>query len=132
MALHSWNLQKAVYTRLTGDATLMALITGVYDDVPEDSTYPYCVIGEESAINSGTKTVDAVEHSLSLHVWSRYRGLYEIKTIMERIYTLLHDYDLSVTDVSFINLRQEFETTIVDADGITRHGIIRFRAVVFD
>ena len=53
MALHSFALQQSVFTTMTG-GTLTDVdgtsITGrVYDDVPEGSTYPYVVIGEETA-----------------------------------------------------------------------------------
>ena len=132
MSLHSFDLASTVYTALTGDATLMALVEGVYDDVPQDTPYPYIVVGEETTINAGTMTVDGLEHTLTLHVWSRYRGLKETKQIMERIYTLLHNSNLTVTGASLVNLRQEFSSTFVDAEGLTRHGVIRFRAMVFD
>lgn len=132
MSLHSFNLASAIYSRLTGDATLMGLVEGIYDDVPQDTDYPYVVIGEETTLNNGSKTLDGLEHTLTLHVWSRYRGLKETKQIMERIYALLHTYDLAVTGASLVNLRQEFSSTFVDADGLTRHGVIRFRAMVFD
>jgi hypothetical protein len=132
MSLYSFNLASTVYAALTGDATLMGLVEGVYDDVPQDTDYPYIVVGEETTINAGTMTVDGLEHTLTIHVWSRYRGLKETKQIMERIYTLLHNSNLTVTGASLVNLRQEFSSTFVDADGLTRHGVIRFRAMVFD
>lgn len=132
MSLHSFNVATAIYSRLTGDATLVGLVEGIYDDVPQDTAYPYVVIGEETTVNNGSKTLDGQEYTLTLHVWSRYRGFKEVKQIMERIYTLLHNYDLSATGASVANLRQEFTSTLMDADGLTRHGVIRFRAAVFD
>jgi hypothetical protein len=132
MSLHSFNLASAVYSRLTGDTTLMSIVEGVYDDVPQDTEYPYVVIGEETTINNGSKTLDGQEYTITIHVWSRYRGFKETKQIMERIYTLLHNYALAVTGASLVNLRQEFTSTLMDADGLTRHGIIRFRAAIFD
>lgn len=134
MGLHSWPLQQAIFSELNG-----AGITGegsvsvsVYDDVPEGATYPYIVIGEETANNVSVKDKDAHEHTLTLHVWSQYRGRKEIKTIMQEIYTELHDNAISVSGASLVNLKQEFERTLMESDGITRHGVIRFRAVVFD
>ena len=135
MALHSFALQQAIFTALDGatinDADGNA-ITGVFDDVPENTAYPYVVIGEETATNIDTKDKDAHEHTLTIHVWSQYRGRKEIKNIMSQIYTLLHNVAISVTGASLVQIRHEFARTLLENDGITRHGIIRFRAVVFD
>jgi len=132
MALHTSNLRNAIYTRLTSDATLMALITGVYDDVPEITSYPYVVLGDDSDINYGTKTLDGVQYVINIHAWSRNRGVKEATEILERIYYLLHEYAIVVTGASAVHIRQEFNTVLTDDDGITRHGIIRFRVVIFD
>jgi len=134
MALHSWSLQKAIYAKLN-DATISGASVSdvpVYDDVPEGTAAPYINIGEETAINDGTKTVDAVEHTLTIHIWSEYRGRYEIKHIMQQVYQNLHNTAITVSGASLVNIRQEFATTLEEADGITRHGVMRFRAIVFD
>jgi len=134
MALHSWNLQKAIYAKLN-DATISGASVSdvpIYDDVPEGTVAPYINIGEETAINDGTKTVDAVEHTLTIHIWSEYRGRYEIKHIMQQVYQNLHNTAITVSGASLVNIRQEFATTLEEADGITRHGVMRFRAIVFD
>ena len=147
MSLHSWPLQQAIFSKLNG-ASLVNYdgdaITGVFDDVPEQTVYPYLpegmprenfpyvVIGEETATENGTKDVDAHEHTLTIHVWSQYRGLQDIKKIMQQIYTQLHNTAISVSGANLVNIRHEFETTLLEQDGITRHGVMRFRAVVFD
>ena len=135
MALHSFALQQAIFTALDGatinDADGNA-ITGVFDDVPENTAYPYVVIGEETATNIDTKDKDAHEHTLTIHVWSQYSGRKEIKNIMSSVYTTLHNASITVSGASLVNIRHEFENTLTEADGITRHGVMRFRAVVFD
>ncbi len=135
MALHSFALQQAIFTALD-NATINDVsgnsITGVFDDVPENTAYPYVVIGEETATNIDTKDKDAHEHTLTIHVWSQYRGRKEIKNIMSSVYTTLHNASITVSGASLVNIRHEFENTLTEADGITRHGVMRFRAVVFD
>ena len=54
------------------------------------------------------------------------------KQIMAKIYDLLHNVTLTVTNATFVNIREEFTSTMMDSDGITRHGIMRFRVVLFD
>tara|TARA_R110002167_G_scaffold34895_2_gene111461 strand:- start:1149 stop:1553 length:405 start_codon:yes stop_codon:yes gene_type:complete len=133
MSLHSWEVQKAIFTALTGSVTgLGAANVSVYDDVPENTSYPYVVIGEETATNNGTKTLDGMEHTLTIHAWSQYRGRREIKEIMQSIYQSLHNTAITVAGASLVNIRQEFNTTLAETDGITRHGVMRFRAIVFD
>ena len=135
MALHSFALQQAIFSALD-NATINDVdgnsITGVFDDVPENTAYPYVVIGEETATNIDTKDKDAHEHTLVIHVWSQYRGRKEIKNIMSSVYTTLHNASITVSGASLVNIRHEFENTLTEADGITRHGVMRFRAVVFD
>lgn len=133
MALHSWNLQKALFTALDGNVTgIDDASVSVYDDVPENTAYPYVILGEETTANNGSKTVDGVEHTITIHVWSQYRGRREIKEIMESVYSLLHEADISVTGASLVHIRQEFSNTLMENDGITRHGVMRFRVVMFD
>lgn len=134
MSLHSKNLQIAIFNTLSNDSTLDTLIGNnrIYDEVPQGTSYPYVHIGEETTIDGGVKDKDAQEFTQTIHIWSRYRGGKETKEIAERIYTLLHNVDISVSNASFINSRNEFFTILLDDDGLTRHGIMRFRMVVFD
>ncbi len=135
MGLHSWNLQKAIYSTLvSANITDEAgnAIVGVFDDIPEGTAYPYIVIGDDTATNISAKGKDIHEHTLNIHIWSQYRGRRDIKEIMGRVYTALNDISLSVSGALGINIKHEFDTTIVEGDGITRHGIMRFRAVVSD
>ena len=126
-------LLQAIFKALDGNVTGIDIASvSVYDDVPENTAYPYVILGEETSANSGTKSLDAIEHTLTLHVWSQYRGRREIKEIMQSVYSLLHNTAITVTGASLVNIRQEFNNTLMENDGITRHGVMRFRAVVFD
>jgi hypothetical protein len=48
---------------------------------------------------------------------------------MDKIHDLLHDVSLAVSGVNLINLRFEYSDIMRDPDGITRHGVMRFRAI---
>jgi len=131
MSVGQFALQTAVYTALSNDSTLTSTYSAsVYDDVPESTSYPFVAIGEDSAIDYGTKDVNGADSSVNIHVWSEYKGSKETKNIMDRIHTLLHDSSLSVTGFNLINLRWEFSDIMRDPDGITRHGVMRFRAIL--
>ena len=132
MSEHSLALQKTIFDALDTDSTLQSKVTDVYDFVPENTAFPYVKLGEDTAIDNGTKTLQGNEHTLVVHTFSRYRGSKEIKDIMARIYTLLHESSLTVSGASLVNLRFEFSDVLKENDGLTTHGLQRFRAIVFD
>ena len=132
MSLHGFALQESIYSTLNGDSTLGALIQGVFDSVPDGQTLPVVTIGTQSTSDNGTKTLDARDYIFNVDVYSDYRGMKEIKNIQKEIYRLLHESSLSVSGASFVNCRCEFTTDILEDDGVTRHGVMRFRAYVTD
>ena len=132
MSDHSLALQKKVFDALDGDSTLQSLVTDVFDFVPENTAFPYVKVGEETSVDNGTKTLQGNDHTLVIHTFSRYRGSKETKEIMSRIYALLHESSLTVSGASLVNLRFEFSDIIKENDGLTTHGLQRFRAMVFD
>ena len=132
MSDHSLGLQKTIFDALDGDSTLQSLVTDVFDFVPENTAFPYVKVGEETSVDNGTKTLQGNEHTLVIHTFSIYRGSKETKEIMSRIYALLHESSLTITGASLVNLRFEFSDIIKENDGLTTHGLQRFRAMVFD
>lgn len=133
MSTGQWALQQAIYSELSGDSELTSTLgASVYDDVPDHQavTFPYVNIGEDTTLDYSTKDLVGSETTLNMHVWSRYRGSKEVKQIMDRVHSLLHDSNLTVTGRNLINLRVEFSDVLRDPDGITRHGVMRFRAVM--
>ena len=76
MAYHSFDLQTSLYNLLSGDSALDTLIGNnkIFDNVPQNTSYPYVILSNESAQNTGTKTLDGNEYSIDVEVWSQYRG----------------------------------------------------------
>ena len=132
MSYHGFALQEALYSRLNGDSTLGNLVSGVYDAVPDDTAMPICVIGPSTSTDDATKTLDARDYIFNVDVWSDYRGMKETKNIVKQVYSLLHEYALSVSGASLVILRCEFTTEVLEDNGVTRHGVMRFRAFVTD
>ena len=131
-----WVVQQAIYTALTGAAAVTALVgTRIFDHVPQDTwpassgtTFPpYIVIGDATATEFDTKTEDGMEQAITIDIWSRYRGMSEIKRIMEAIVDTLDRASLSVTGHTLVDIRYEFSDTMPDPDGLTQHGIQRFK-----
>ena len=125
-------VQTAVYDALRADSSLKSLISDpvrVYDHTPQNSVAPYIVIGETRGLPFDTKDTDGMDQSLMIHVWSEYRGLKETKQIQAAIMDAIDQVSLSITGHSQALLRFEFSDVFLDADGLTRHGVQRFRIV---
>jgi hypothetical protein len=134
MGFHSFDLQTIIYSTLSGDSTLDGLIgdNKVFDNVPQGTAYPYVVIGLENARDVGTKTLDGKVYNVDIEVWSQYRGQKEIKEVMERVYNLFNNVTISVSGASSVMSFVIATTTLVEADGITRHGIVNIDFTVYD
>ena len=131
MSIGQFALQTTIYSTLSNDNTLTnTLGAGVFDEVVENATYPFVALGEETAIDYSTKDLNGGEFTINIHVWSQYKGAKQTKEIMDRIHDLLHDSSLSVSGFNLANLRFEFSDILRDPDGITRHGVMRFRAII--
>tara|TARA_R110000787_G_scaffold37800_2_gene95777 strand:- start:146 stop:547 length:402 start_codon:yes stop_codon:yes gene_type:complete len=131
MSIGQFALQTAIYSTLSNDNNLTSTLgAGVFDEVTEGATYPFVVLGEETAIDYGTKDLVGGETTINIHIWSQYKGSKETKNIMDRIHDLLHDSDISVSGFNLINLRFEYSDIMRDPDGVTRHGVMRFRAII--
>lgn len=124
-------VQAAVYTRLTADEQLAALITGIYDYVPEDAVFPYVTVGE--AIETPDNTVAGLGRQtvITLHVWTRARGHAKGLTIAARITALLDHQPLTIPGSAHIATRYEFGQTLIDPEppGDVRHVVLRYRVV---
>jgi hypothetical protein len=134
MADHSFELQKTIYAKLNTDSTIKTTYSAtVHDHVSSGTAFPYVVIGEETLIDdSSSKDIDFNEFTLTIHTFSRNRGRKEAKQIMARIYTLLHKASLTVTGANHINTRFEYSDVVREQDGLTYHGVQRFRTILHD
>ena len=73
--MKTWALQQAVFARLGAFAALTALVGArIYDHAPQDATFPYVVIGDDTTIPFDTHSTVGGEHTITVHTWSRYRG----------------------------------------------------------
>jgi len=63
-------LQIKIYSLLTGNATLMNMVTGVYDIAPDNAKLPYITIGNDSLGGWDTHTSNGVEGYYQIDVWT--------------------------------------------------------------
>jgi len=136
-------LQKAIYSRLKANVALTDRLEetggGLYDNVPDETVYPRVVIGDDTLVDWDTDTSFGAEMTLTIHVWTGSpkgaeqviaAGRREVKELMALVYQALHEVDLAVESFDTVFIRREFSTSMVEGDGATRHGVMRFRAIV--
>ncbi|WP_432132752.1 DUF3168 domain-containing protein [Streptomyces tendae] len=124
-------VQSAVYARLRDDGTLAGMVTGVYDYVPEDVTYPYIVIGEATETPDNRHGGFGRQTVVTLHVWSRYQGYTQALRIGAQVTALLDHQPLTLPGLDWIATRFEFSQTLTDPEppGDIRHLVLRYRVV---
>jgi truncated hemoglobin YjbI len=120
-------LQKAIYDRLSGDATLNNIITGVYDQVSADAVFPYVSIGEDNMTPRGTKNYNGENITTTLHCWSDYPGKKEAKQILDLMLQALTNTPLELSGFSLVLSKVDQMRVFTDIDGTTRHGVLVLR-----
>lgn len=119
--------QGAVQQAIFGALVAQPGMPPVYDDVPEDSAFPYVVIGDDTSIEFDDDCGSGADSTLTIHAWSTYKGRAEAKQILDLIYRTLHRSNLVIAGNVTITIHAEYQATLLDPDGLTRHGVIRFR-----
>lgn len=120
-------IQAALYNRLVSDSTLMGMITGVFDHVPEDEIHPYVTLGEGTEIPDNALSELGKENTQTLHAWVRERGTKTGQDILNRVSQLLDQQPLSVGGHHLVAVRFEYAETLRDPDPEIRHVVMRFR-----
>jgi hypothetical protein len=115
-------LQEAIYDALNG-----VISVDVYDSLPDNTPAPYVVIGDDTSIDWSTDNENGLECTITIHCWSTYRGRAEIKNIQQSVYNALHRATLALDGYDSVGCHFEFSESFIEADGVTRHGVQRFR-----
>lgn len=125
-------LAAAVRAGAMADAGIKALLgdpARIYDDPPPDPVFPYVSLGRVESRAADAASVNAIEHALTLHVWSRYGGRAEALDVIAALRTALHNAPLSVSGRTLVFLFAQFADVFRSGDGRTTHGILRLRAM---
>lgn len=129
----SEELQRLIYSTLTGDGAIMAIAYRVYDDVPELPFGPrtaYISIGETDDVEDDADCITGLEKNTTIHVWSRAVGKIECKRLVDLVRKKLHRASLSLSDNALVDTWVEFTRVTKDPDGETTHGIVQLKAIV--
>lgn len=145
-----WELQQSIFTRLGAFAGLTSILAtdadgsgpAIYDHVPQEVSeddgssgagnpnFPYIRVGEVTAVTFDTHSSSGSDSTITIHAWSRYRGMSQVKRIQRQTYLALHRFNLVVSGVDTVDCQWESSDVFEDDDGLSRHGVQRFRIML--
>jgi hypothetical protein len=125
-----WEIQKALYEKLSADATLMGIISGVYDHVPERSEFPYITIGDIAASDNSRLGMQGHVVSANLNVYSRGKGRKEVLAVMDRVKLLVAD-GLAADGYLLPQVKLIAEESGLLGDGVTYKAVLGYRLAAY-
>ena len=126
-------IQQSIYTALKNDATLMAKVTDVFDDVIKGSVYPYVTIGDMRSNWWGSHEKNGEEVTVTISIWSQYLGYKEGLNIAQDLNRILGmNSTLSISGYALEMIRFDSMATMRDSDGITREIEMVYRVRVLE
>ncbi len=125
-------LLEAMREALLADASVQAVLgspAGIYDEPPLDVAFPYVTLGRIESRAADASNAAALEHAVTLHVWSRYGGRAEALDVIAAMRAVLHNAPLTVAGRKLVLMFAVFADVFRSGDGRTTHGVLRMRAV---
>ena len=124
-------LQAGLRAALVADPSLVTALGGeqVFDDVPRDVPFPYITIGDIETRDWSTQTSRGHEHTVTLHLWSRYRGRKQVQDLIAEVDRILDGAGPPLAGYRLVNLSTVFWTAQREPDGEVYRGTVRLRAV---
>lgn len=127
-------LQAAVFTALSADTGLAALVGGaIYDAVPTGGLPDlYVRLGSESVRDASDISGDGAVHALTVSVITTNAGFASAKAAATAVSDVLHDAQLSLSRGKLISMRFERAVAKRIDSASARQIDLRFRARVQD
>jgi len=123
-------VQKAVYELLTGDAELMAMITGVFDHVPKGQAFPYVRIGEATEVPWNDFGRPGSQLTINVHAFDNAAEVARLLGIGTAVQGITDGADPTIIGSSLVDIAFEFNQVLYDSDSATNHMAMRFRVFI--
>ena len=126
----SWEIQKSVYSLLD---TFLSVPVFSMGDVPQSIEAVYCVVGDTTLAPHDGDNATGFDGTITIHTWDcdpTSNGFKKVKELMNDVYGALNRASLNVSGYTVIDVMFEFEQPFLDGDGISTHGVQRFRILM--
>lgn len=101
----------------------------LYDELPDPVQYPFVWFGRHVSRPMDGEAAPLMEHDLTLHVWSRFRGRAQAREVLSAVRDSLKTIHPDPGDVQLISLRVVFADYLRAANGRSIQAVMRLRAV---
>lgn len=118
---------KAVYVALDATSGLTGIIS---ESLSNADPFPKIWIEDGGADDWSNKDDNGLEAFVNLHIGSQKEGTKEIRGLMDKCHSALHNVDLVLANGQSVLCQFVRHDVVIDSDGITRHGIMRFKLLV--
>lgn len=123
-------LLAAMRAALLADAEVGAQVGArIHDDAPADAIFPYVTLGRVETRAADSSGADALEHAVTLHVWSRHGGRAEALSVVAAMRAALHNAALVIEGRRLVLMLAVFSDIFRSGDARTTHGVLRLRAI---
>lgn len=119
-------LQKAIYDRL-----IQRTLYPIYDEVPQNSKYPYVVLASETMTDWSVKTTAGGEVTITLSLYSQGKGYKELKEMIDAVVQTITAENFSIAGFQVSESILEL-IEVMRTDETTRQGILRFRFQIME
>lgn len=79
----------------------------VFDYLPEMAALPFITLGNVTVADQSAKLVEETKVTVAIHIWSDYKGRFEVNNIAECIISLLTSEQLDLSQDDFFVFAQE-------------------------
>ena len=79
----------------------------VFDYLPEMAALPFITLGNVTVADQSAKVVEETKVTVAIHIWSDYKGRFEVNNIAECIISLLTSEQLDLSQDDFFVFAQE-------------------------
>ena len=79
----------------------------VFDYLPEKAALPFITLGNVTVADQSAKVVEETKVMVAIHIWSDYKGRFEVNNIAECIISLLTSEQLDLSQDDFFVFAQE-------------------------
>ncbi len=117
----------AVFAALNADPLLEGRVSQVLE---QDQPWPKVFFEDAGAVDWSDNCDSGLRAEVALHVGSKYAGDKEINQYMQAIHNRLHRANLVLSDSNLVLCQFIRHDIMLDSDGVTRHGIIRFELLI--